>query len=92
MKKSIQFVTCLLLLCVIPFTAFAAEVPLQNSVPFELSKNGTYYMAELHTDTVLYAKDADRKMYPASLTKIMTAILTLENCPDLSQTCLLLHI
>lgn len=23
-------------------------------------------------------------MYPASLTKIMTAILTLENCPDLS--------
>lgn len=86
MKKSIQFVTCLLLLCVIPFTAFAAEVPLQNSVPFELSKNGTYYMAELHTDTVLYAKDADKQMYPASLTKIMTAILTLENCPDLSQT------
>ena len=29
---------------------------------------------------ILYSKNANTKMYPASTTKIMTAILTLENC------------
>ena len=29
---------------------------------------------------ILYSKNADEKMYPASTTKVMTAILALENC------------
>ena len=33
---------------------------------------------------VLYEKNADQKRYPASTTKIMTALLTLENVSDLS--------
>lgn len=32
------------------------------------------------TGKILYAKDENKKMFPASTTKIMTAILTLENC------------
>lgn len=32
------------------------------------------------TGKILFQKNADEKMYPASTTKIMTAILTLENC------------
>ncbi len=32
------------------------------------------------TGKILYEKNANEKMYPASTTKIMTAILTLENC------------
>ena len=32
------------------------------------------------TNKILYSKDSDKKMYPASTTKILTAILTLENC------------
>ncbi len=32
------------------------------------------------TGKILYAKNAYEKMYPASTTKLMTAILTLENC------------
>ena len=35
---------------------------------------------EAQTGTILYAKDIDTAYYPASITKIMTAILTLENC------------
>ena len=31
------------------------------------------------TDTVLYSKNADNKLYPASITKIMTALLVCEN-------------
>lgn len=36
--------------------------------------------------TMLYDKNAHKKMYPASCTKIMTALLVLENCDDLSET------
>ena len=32
------------------------------------------------TGKILYGKNQNKKMYPASTTKIMTAILTLENC------------
>ena len=35
---------------------------------------------------VLYEKNADERRYPASTTKIMTALLTLENVTDLSET------
>ena len=41
------------------------------------------YMENLDTGLVLYEKNASQRMYPASLTKIMTAILVLENVPDL---------
>ena len=37
-------------------------------------------LIEPDTGTVLYQKDPDSKRYPASITKIMTALLTLENC------------
>ncbi|MBO5020560.1 MAG: D-alanyl-D-alanine carboxypeptidase [Clostridia bacterium] len=36
-------------------------------------------LASLDTDEVLYSKDADKKVYPASITKIMTATLILES-------------
>ena len=38
------------------------------------------------SDMVLYEKNADKKRYPASTTKIMTALLTLENVEDLNET------
>ena len=33
-----------------------------------------------YTGTVIYEKNVDQKMFPASTTKIMTAILAIENC------------
>ena len=84
MHKSIKLAICLLLLILFPATAFAGEV-LDTYEPTTLSKTGAYYMAELHTDTILFSKNADKQMYPASLTKIMTAIVALEHCPDLNQ-------
>ena len=35
---------------------------------------------EADTGMILYAKDMEQKNYPASITKIMTALLALENC------------
>lgn len=40
----------------------------------------TGVLIEASTGTVLYNKKAHKKMYPASITKIMTALLTIENC------------
>lgn len=38
----------------------------------------TAVLIDANTGTILFEKNADQKMYPASLTKIMTAILALE--------------
>ncbi len=40
---------------------------------------------DLNSDTLVFAQDADVKLYPASLTKIMTCLLTLEMQQDLEQ-------
>ncbi|MGN1299381.1 MAG: D-alanyl-D-alanine carboxypeptidase family protein [Candidatus Scatovivens sp.] len=42
--------------------------------------SGAAILIETSTGRILYEKNAYQKMYPASTTKIMTAILTLENC------------
>lgn len=42
-------------------------------------------LIEKETGKVLYEKNADQKMYPASTTKILTAILTIENISDLQE-------
>lgn len=40
----------------------------------------TAVLIEAETGTILYDKNCHKEMYPASITKIMTALLTLENC------------
>lgn len=46
------------------------------------------YMLNLDSDEVVYEKEAQKRMYPASLTKIMTCIVALENVdnPDTETT------
>lgn len=53
--------------------------------PFTVNSEAAY-MVSLDTDTVIYAKNEQQRVYPASLTKIMTLILLLENVDDLSGT------
>lgn len=38
------------------------------------------FLMDNKTGKILYAKEENKRMYPASTTKILTAILTLENC------------
>ncbi len=57
--------------------AYASYVP-----PFDIRAKAVY-MVNLDTDKVIYERSAQEKMYPASLTKIMTAILVLEKVDDL---------
>ena len=46
----------------------------------------TGVLMDADTDTVLYDKGMNQRMYPASITKVMTALVVLENCPDLQAT------
>lgn len=43
-------------------------------------------LINLDKDVVIYEKNPTKKMYPASLTKIMTAIVVLDNVKDLDNT------
>lgn len=47
--------------------------------------SGAAVLIDNKTNRVLYDKNANERMFPASTTKIMTAILVLENC-DLDET------
>ncbi len=66
--------TALLLLNPIHATGFASA---QSPVEFELSAQAAV-LIEAGTGQVLYAKNAEETMYPASLTKIMTLLLAME--------------
>lgn len=53
--------------------------------PFEVSSEAVL-LVNTDTDTVIFEKNADKLMYPASLTKIMTTILAIEMIDDLEGT------
>ena len=43
-------------------------------------------LIDLETNTVIAEKDPDAKIYPASMTKVMTLLVAAENLPDLDAT------
>lgn len=57
-----------------------------ESFPTSKDSDGVYskyaYMIDLESGKVVYEKNADLAMYPASMTKIMTVILAIENIDD----------
>ena len=79
MKKKFfkKFYICLFLfltLCTIFFPfSYADESEPDISAPAAL-------LMDFNSGKILYEKNINEKMYPASLTKIMTAIIVLENC------------
>lgn len=89
-----------LMLLVSTFPALALEIPQPTlspdaapydaEKPEELEEDQLYaasaIVVEAKTGTVIFEKNADQIMYPASTTKIMTALLALTYA-DLDQTC-----
>lgn len=69
------FVICLFAL--LPCTAGALEYP-------EIDATAVY-LADSVTGMPIYEKNAEEKRFPASTTKIMTALIVLENVQDLNQ-------
>lgn len=83
MKKwRIFFISLILIISTLPFSTANAAY---NSILTDLEpRSGIILVQSLEDDTVIFDKNIHRRTPPASLTKIVTAILTLENCPDLN--------
>ena len=64
--------------CIGTVSAFAQEIQLSWPAGPTIEAPNAIVM-EASTGTVLYEKNADEQHYPASITKIMTVLLALEN-------------
>ena len=71
MKKLITLLTIFIILTTFSHFTFAAE---KISI-----SSGAGLLIERSSDRILFEKNAYKKMYPASTTKILTAIVVLEN-------------
>ena len=72
--KKLITLLCLILLV----TANSSFVCAKSDAPDLTAKAALLF--DVKTGKILYNKNENERMYPASTTKIMTAILTLENC------------
>lgn len=70
--KKILFITIILTL-LIPLISFANNSSISTLSP-------ACILIDSSSGKILYEKNAQKKMYPASTTKMMTAILVIENC------------
>ena len=83
MKKRKIFIILLLILLIVSRFGFVFAAEEENKIPNITAD--AYIVIDNKTNKVLYNKNENKKMYPASTTKILTAIMTLENC-DLDDT------
>lgn len=84
-KKIYRYLTSLVLVAAV-FLQFSAGCKIKAD--FVPNVDNIYsegvYMVNMDTDIVIYAKNEHQRYYPASITKIMTAIVVMEFCPDLN--------
>lgn len=81
MKKVIIFLTVLVLI----FTTAAPMAYAQNYQSSVLLNCNADYLICLDNDAVIMAKNENKKVPIASVTKLTTALVVLQNCKDLSQ-------
>ncbi|MBO5908491.1 MAG: D-alanyl-D-alanine carboxypeptidase [Clostridia bacterium] len=83
MKKIIVLLFSLILcLCfAIPVNAYRI-----NDYEMHHEAGMIIYLDRHHGDKVIYEKDADKRLYPASITKLMTALVMVDAIPDLDNT------
>ena len=84
-KSCLAFLLSLSLILSVFSPVLAAEFPSGWPQGPEIAEE-TGILMEATTGQVLFDKEMDEIRYPASTTKIMTALLILENVKDLSQT------
>lgn len=74
--KRIILLLCLCLSLILPLEAMAApQWPADISIESEAG-----ILMDADTGTILYGKNIDQPYYPASITKILTALIVLEHC------------
>lgn len=66
-----------------PITSSDIEPDTTSLISFDRLNSGNAILFSLKDHTILMKKNAEEKIYPASLTKMMTAIVAIENLSDL---------
>lgn len=84
MKQKLTFPKQMIILIAAIFMVLNSTFVFAASEPPELISQAAILL-DNKTDKILYEKKANEKMYPASTTKIVTAILALEHC-NLNET------
>ena len=82
MKKILSFLFILIVILSVSVTAVGAADYGCNVD----TVSSAVYLENLNTKTVVYEKNVNEQLPPASLTKIMTYIVVCENIPDLENT------
>lgn len=78
-KTHIKHVICIFLLAIFLLTGFqTSSFALDVAMPKIYSPS--VILIDANSGKVLYEKNINEKKYPASLTKVMTAIIVIENC------------
>ena len=83
MKKIL--VSLILIITVTVSGFFSLSASAYNINEYEMHHKAGMLIS-MDTGDVLYEKNADEKVYPASITKLMTALIMVENIPDLENT------
>ena len=77
--KLIKFFSLFIIIFSLISTYFLPNVLAADDENFSIDSPSGVLM-DLSSGKILYKKNMDEKRYPASLTKILTAIVVLENC------------
>lgn len=78
-------------ICILVVSAFLCPIFSARSYALENWADNVYVASEgaclmdADTGVVLFGKNEEAAYYPASITKVMTALLTIENCDNLSE-------
>lgn len=88
MKKKIKYLIVIAIIVVnLVFSnfIFAQNILTNNSLEkkeilFEKMEAPNLLIGDISTEKIIYEKNAEQKIYPASVTKLLTALLVIENC------------
>jgi D-alanyl-D-alanine carboxypeptidase len=73
----IKFIFCVFVLAILLSTAIP-HISFANDVDYPIIHSPVAILVEVSSGKVLYEKNIHEKMFPASLTKVMTALIVLE--------------
>ncbi len=88
MKKRLTFIASMMLIIAILISSFV--IPASASYTDELPSIGVtnttvFYMENLDNGTIVFDKNSEKKVAMASLTKVTTCMVVLENCKNLNE-------
>ena len=83
--KKINSIFAALVLSTGILTYFTSGVLAEGKEDFNSLKSKYMVLMDYESGKIIYKKNADQKIYPASTTKIWTAYCVLQKCQDLNE-------